>query len=75
VRSCVRWRDSVRMFTTAGVTECAMSRNVVAVSGPVMGVLFIGGAASVCATDSGERSSRDAITIPTASEATAINSA
>ncbi len=63
------------MFTTAGETVFAMSRNVVAVSGPVSGALFIGGAATVCAADSGDSPSRDAITIPTASDAIAISSA
>jgi hypothetical protein len=32
------------MLTTAGDTVFAMSRNVVAVNGPVIGALFIGGA-------------------------------
>jgi hypothetical protein len=63
------------MFTTAGDTALAMSLNVLAVSGPVKGALFIGGAWMVCAPDSGDNPSRDAITSPTASDATAIRSA
>ena len=35
---------------------------------PVSGALFIGGTASVCADEAGVRSSRDAITMPTASD-------
>jgi hypothetical protein len=62
------------MFTTAGDTVFAMSRKVVAVSGPVIGALFIGGA-TVCAEDSGDKPRRDAITSPTASDAIAISSA
>ena len=42
-------------------------------SGPVSGALFAAGTAIVCADDSGDRSRRDAITIPTASEATAMS--
>ncbi len=75
VISCARCRDSVRMFTTVGVTDLAMSRKVEAVSGPVSGALLAAGSAIVWADDSGERSSRDAMTIPTASEATAMSSA
>ena len=63
------------MFTTAGEATFAMSRNVVAVSGPVMGALFIGGALTDCADDCGDKSSLEAITIPTASDAMAISSA
>ena len=61
------------MFTTAGDIALAMLRNVLASTGPLSGALFIGGAAIVvCADEAGVRSSRDAITIPTASEATMI---
>ena len=63
------------MLTTIGVAAFAMLRNVCASSGPVIGALFIGGTAIVCADEAGVRSSRDAITMPTASEATAISSA
>jgi hypothetical protein len=42
-----------------------MSRNVDAVIGPFSGALFIGGAATVCALDAGDRSSRDAMIMPT----------
>ena len=66
---------SVRMLTTIGDCAFATLRNVCASSAPVTGALFIGGTARVCADDVGVRSSRDAITIPTASDETAINSA
>jgi hypothetical protein len=39
-----------------------------------MGALFIDGAATICAAELGVRSSREASTMPTASEATAIGS-
>ena len=71
----MRCRDSVRMFTTAGMTVLAMSRNVLAVSGPVSGALFIGGATIVCADDSGARPSRDAITRAAAADVIAMSSA
>ena len=58
------------MFTTIGVAILAMLRNVDASSGPVNGALFIGGTAMVCAEDAGVRSNRDAITMPTNSDAT-----
>jgi hypothetical protein len=51
-----------------------MLRNVCASIGPEIGALFIGGAATTCATDSGVRSSLEASTMPTASEATATGS-
>ena len=63
------------MLTTIGDCALATLRNVCASSAPVTGALFIGGAARVCADDAGVRSSRDAITMPTASEETAISSA
>jgi hypothetical protein len=66
---------SVRMLTTVGVIAFAMLRKVSAPIAPVSGALFIGGTAIVCAADGGVRSSREAITMPTASEATAISSA
>jgi hypothetical protein len=51
-----------------------MLRNVDASTGPLSGALFIGGAEpTVCADDAGVSSRRDAMTIPTASEATMIN--
>jgi hypothetical protein len=62
------------MFTTAGDTAFAMSRNVVAETGPVIGALFIGGA-TVCAVEVGDIPSLEAITMPTASEAMAISTA
>ena len=62
------------MLTTAGDTALAMLRNVLASTGPLSGALFMGGAAMAvdCADEAGVRSSREAITIPTASEATMI---
>ena len=39
------------------------------------GALFIGGTASVCAAETGDMSRRDAITIPTMVEETAMSSA
>jgi len=63
------------MFTTIGVAVFATLRNVCASSGPVMGELFIGGTVMVCADERGARSSRDAITMPTNSEATIRRSA
>ena len=62
------------MLTTIGVAAFAMLRKVGASSGPVSGALFIGGTAIVCAEEAGVRSSRDAITIPTTSDATASSS-
>ena len=49
-----------------------MFLKVVASTGPLSGALFVAGIASVCAYDVGERSSREAMTIPTTSEAMAI---
>ncbi|PYR72088.1 MAG: hypothetical protein DMF86_24570 [Acidobacteria bacterium] len=57
------------MLTTAGATDLAIVRNVVASSAPVMGVLLVGGTDTVCAEEAGARSSREAITIPTATDA------
>ena len=51
-----------------------MLRNVWASMAPVIGALFIGGAATICAEELGVRSSLEEITIPTAREATAIGS-
>ena len=61
------------MLTTIGDCALATFLNVCASSGPVTGALFAGGTASVCADEVGERSSRDAITMPTISEETAIS--
>jgi hypothetical protein len=52
-----------------------MFLNVVASIGPLNGALLDAGTLTVCAPDAGVRSSRDAITMPTASEATAIKMA
>ena len=65
-------------YTATGspvLTALAMFRNVAASTGPESGALFIGGAASVCADESGDKSSRDAMTMPTASDATARSNA
>ena len=61
------------MLTTAGDTALAMSRNVLALdrAGERRAVHRRRGTC-VCADEAGDRSSRDAITMPTASEATAI---
>jgi hypothetical protein len=63
---------SVLMKTTVGLIALAMLRKVCASIGPVIGALFIGGAATICAEELCARSSRDESTIPTATEATAI---
>ena len=60
------------MLTTIGDCALAMFRNVVASTGPLSGALFVAGIASVCADDVGERSSREAMTMPTTSDAMAI---
>jgi hypothetical protein len=58
------------MLTTIGVAALAMLRKVDASIAPVSGALFIGGTPMLCAEDAGVRSKRDAITIPTNSDAT-----
>jgi hypothetical protein len=63
------------MFTTAGLACFAISRNVVAVTGPVSGVLFMAGAATVCADDSDDSPSRDAITKVAAAVVTTMSNA
>ncbi len=64
------------MLTTDGETAFAIVRNVEASTGPLSGALFAGSVASVdCADEAGDRSNREAMTMPTASEATAISSA
>ena len=75
VSSCSRCRDSVRMLTTVGETVLAMFRNVWASTGPDSGALLAAGTARVCAADSGDKSIRDAMTMPTATEATAMSTA
>ena len=60
------------MLTTIGDCVLAMFRNVVESIGTFSGVLLVAGIASVCADEVGERSSREAMTIPTTSEAMAI---
>jgi hypothetical protein len=63
------------MFTTVGVCALAISRKVPSVMAPLSGAWFAAGTGIVCAEDSGDRSRREAITMPTASEATAMRSA
>ncbi len=63
------------MFTTAGDTALAMFLNVAASTAPLSGALFMGGGTMVCADEAGDRSRRDAMTMPTAREATARSSA
>jgi hypothetical protein len=63
------------MFTTIGLCSFAMLRKVAMSTGPLSGALFIGGTVSVCATDDGAKSRREAMTIPTAAEATASKTA
>ncbi len=64
------------MLTTDGLTVFAILRKVPASTAPASGALFVGGTATVadCAIEGGDRSRREAITMPTASEATPINS-
>jgi hypothetical protein len=64
------------MFTTAGLIVLAMPRNVPASTGPLSGALLAGGTPRLpCADEVGASSSFDAMTIPTAADATAINRA
>ena len=62
------------MLTTDGLTAFAILRKVDASTGPPSGALLLDGTFTAgCAIDTGDRSRRDASTMPTASEATAIN--
>jgi hypothetical protein len=61
------------MLTTDGPAVFAMFRNVDASSVPVSGALFAAGTESVPANEAGARSSRDAITIPTTTDARAMS--
>ena len=56
-----------------GACAFAMFRKVSALRGPVSGALFIGGTAIDCAEDVGDRSRRDAMTMPTATDAITIS--
>ena len=67
--------DLVRMFTTNGEAALAMFRKVVASTGPLSGALLADGTASDWAYERGARSRREASTMPTASDATAISTA
>ena len=73
--SCARRFDVVRMLTTVGVTFFAMVRNVWASMVPVVGPLAPIWGVSVPASERGERSRRDASTMPTARDATAMSTA
>ena len=63
------------MLTTVGICVLAIFLNVVASIGPPSGVLFIAGIATICAEEVGVRSRREAMTIPTASDAIAMRTA
>jgi hypothetical protein len=63
------------MLTTVGICDFAMLLNVDASIGPLSGAVFAVGTLTVWAEDVGERSRRDAITIPTATDARAIRTA
>jgi hypothetical protein len=63
------------MFTTIGCWALATFRNVWASMAPVTGALLVGGMARLWAAEAGVSSSREAITIPTASDETAISRA
>ena len=67
--------DCVRMLTTNGEAALAMFLNVVASTGPASGALLADGTASDWASERGARSRREASTMPTASDATAISTA
>jgi len=60
------------MLTTIGDCALATFRNVVASIAPLSGARSVAGIAIVCAEDAGVRSRREAMTMPTTSEATAI---
>ena len=72
-RDDARWLVPLGL-TTAGLMALAMFRKVAASTGPLSGALFMGGAAMVCADEAGVKSRREAMTIPTASDATMIRS-
>ena len=60
------------MLTTTGRLALAMFRNVVASIGPLSGALFAAGTVTVCADELWGRPHCDAMTIPTATDATAM---
>ena len=63
------------MLTTIGLCAFAMFRKVAASIAPAIGALFIAGAAMPCAEDGAVMSSREAMTMPMATEAIAIKAA
>ncbi len=63
------------MLTTVGICAFAMFLKVVASTGPLGGALLLGGTLTVCAIECGDRSRREAITMPTATDASAIRTA
>ena len=60
------------MYTTVGTCAFAMLRKVAESIAPDSGALFIGGTATVWADEAWGRPHCDAITMPTAADATAI---
>jgi hypothetical protein len=63
------------MLTTIGDCVFATFLKVWASRVPVTGALFTGGSASVCADEGGDKSSREAMTIPTMADETAMSRA
>jgi len=61
------------MLTTIGDWALAIVRKVSASRDPLIGALFTVGSASVCADEPGGRSKREASTIATANDATALS--
>ncbi len=73
VRSWAFCFDLVLMFTTKGEAALAMFLKVAASTGPLSGALLADGTASDWASNRGARSRREAMTMPTASDATAMS--
>ena len=64
------------MLTTVGLIALAMVRKVAASTGPLSGALFgRRRRRRVCADEVGDSSSREAMTMPTATDATAMSRA
>ena len=61
------------MLTTDGPSSCATLRNVDASSAPVSGALLVAGTVRLPANDDGARSSLEAMTMPTTSDASAMS--
>jgi len=60
------------MLTTIGDWVLAMLRNVVASTGPLSGAVLVAGIAIVWADETGDRSRREAMTMPTTRDAMAM---